>query len=65
MYVVDVTVWREVFEKFPQKKLFLVKFQTFPFQAFTFEAILPGILIPNSQTLPVNRHSKTIEISKR
>ena len=31
-------------------KLFLVKFQTFSFQAFTFLAILPGIPIPNSQT---------------
>ena len=40
----------EVFEKFLRTKFFLVKLQTFSFQAFTFKAILPGILIPNSQT---------------
>ena len=50
MYVLNITVSREVFEKFPCSKLFLVKFQTFPFQVSTFQAILPGILILNSQT---------------
>ena len=49
--VLNITVWGEVFEKFLGTKLLLVKFQTFSFQAFTFlQAILPGILIPNSQT---------------
>ena len=48
--VVNITVWREVFGKFLRSKLVLVKFQTFSFQVFTFEAILPGILIPDSQT---------------
>ena len=47
---VNRNVWREVFEKFLRTKLFLVKFQTFPFQVFTFQEISPGILIPNSQT---------------
>ena len=41
MYVLNITVWR-VFEKFLRKKLFLVQFQAFSFQAHTFEVILPG-----------------------
>ena len=48
MCVVSITVWREFFEKFLRMELFLVKFQTFSFQVFTFQAILPGILIPKS-----------------
>ena len=32
----NVTVWRQVFKKFLCTKLFLVKFQTFSFQVFTF-----------------------------
>ena len=31
-------------------EIILGKFQTFSFQAFAFEEVLPGILIPNSQT---------------
>ena len=46
MCVLNITVWREVFEKFLRTKLFLVKFQTFSLQAFTF--LLK--LIPNFQT---------------
>ena len=36
MCVLNITVWREVFEKFLRTKLFLVKFLTFPLQAITF-----------------------------
>ena len=46
MCVLNMAVWREVFEKFLRTKLFLVKFQTFSLQAFTF--LLK--LTPNFQT---------------
>ena len=45
----------------------LVKFQTFSFQAFTFPAILPRILIPNSQTcrdFPRSVFQKTLKFQK-
>ena len=41
MCVLNITVWREVFEKFLRTKLFLVKFQTFSLQSFTFPITFP------------------------
>ena len=46
MCVLNITVWREVFEKFLRTKLFFVKFQTLSLQAFSFQSSL----IPNTQT---------------
>ena len=43
MYVLKIAARREVVEK-----LFLVKFQTFHFQALTFQGILPQIVETNS-----------------
>ena len=63
MCVLNITVWREVFEKFLRKKVFLVKFQTFSSQAFTF--LLK--LVPNFQTkhLPWSLIQKNAEVSER
>ena len=66
MCVVNISVWREIFEEFLSTKLFFIEFQTFPFQEFTYQAILPGIVIPNSQTkyFPLSVIQKTLKFQK-
>ena len=56
----------KVFEKFLRAMLFLANFWTFSFQAFTFQVILLGILIPNSQTrhFPGSVTQKTLKFQK-
>ena len=47
MCVLNITLWQEVFEKFLRTKLFLVKFQTFSLQEFTFLLKLCGSMQTN------------------
>ena len=55
IYVLKIAVWQEkprkiISEVFEKSNLFLVNFQTFPFEGFTLPAILLQILLSNSQT---------------